>query len=89
MKYIDAQPIKLYKAIVAFLKKKAHTVTVVQRPDGNWMFTFILEEGDQPEFCTLLKQKGEVRTWIDPRNLFAFLKERFNVDSGEFKLSDE
>ena len=28
--------------------------------------TSILEEGDQPELCTLLKQKGEVRTWIDP-----------------------
>jgi hypothetical protein len=86
----EPKPIKLYKATLAFLRKQAHSVTITQKPNGDWLLTFLLEQKDkEPELCTLLTQRGEIRAWTDPRNCFAFIQECFQVKSGRFELASD
>ena len=74
----------------AFAKEEARGVTVVRRSAKEWYFTF---EADDPTTGTpttyaLLTQRGQLRTWADPRNLFDFLLERYGLRSGTFYLEE-
>ncbi len=85
---MNPKPIKLPKATIAFLKKEAHTLTIIQKPDMQWMITFLMmQKNGKEELCTLLTQKGEVRTWAHTDRLFSFIKERFRIENGAFQLN--
>jgi len=81
------KPVNLTKATIAFLKQEAHHVTLIQMQDRQWMITFLMKQKEGHEaLCTLLTQRGEIRTWAHTDRLFTFIQERFKVETGEFKL---
>lgn len=82
--------IQQHSVDVAFSQKAVRNVTVIRRTEKEWYFTF---EADDPVTkktvnYALQTQRGKLRTWADPRNLFEFLKER-GVNSGKFNLKEE
>ncbi|EBC1886526.1 KorA protein [Salmonella enterica] len=74
----------------AFRLRAARDVTIVRRSDREWYFTFVADDPvtQKPVKYALLTQRGKLRTWADPRHLFAFLRER-GVTYGNFKLDEE
>lgn len=86
MKKIQQESVDL-----AFQMGAARNVVVIKRSQKEWYFTF---DADDPvtqktETFALLTQRGQLRLWADPRTLFAFLQERFNVKNGTFQLQEE
>lgn len=75
---------------IAFSQRQVREVTVVMRSKKEWYFTFVSDDPvtKKPVVYALLTQRGKLRTWSDPRNLFDFLRER-GVISGNFKLDEE
>lgn len=75
----------------AFEIGAATNVVVIQRSAKEWYFTFDAVDpvSGNTETFALLTQRGQLRLWADPRTLFAFLKERFNVLQGTFQLVEE
>lgn len=75
---------------LAFSQKAVRNVTVVRRREKEWYFTFEADDPvtKKPVTYAMLTQRGKLRTWADPRNLFEFLKDR-GVGSGMFKLQEE
>ena len=76
---------------LAFQMGAARNVVVIRRSLKEWYFTF---DADDPvtkktETFALLTQRGQLRLWADPRVLFTFLEERFNVKNGKFLLQEE
>lgn len=76
---------------LAFNTKAAENVTVIMRAAREWYFTFEALDplSGQIETYALLTKRGELRTWADPRLLFAFLEENYSVTSGRFQLYEE
>jgi hypothetical protein len=74
----------------AFSQHDVRDITVVRRSEKEWYFTFIADDPvtDKPITYALLTQRGKLRTWADPRNLFDFLEKR-GVLSGNFNLDEE
>lgn len=86
MKKIQQESVDL-----AFQMGAARNVVVIKRSRKEWYFTF---DADDPvtqktETFALLTQRGQLKLWADPRTLFAFLQERFNVKNGTFLLHEE
>ncbi|PPD29250.1 MAG: KorA protein [Methylomonas sp.] len=83
--------IKQESVETAFEIGAATNVVVIQRSAREWYFTFDAEDpvSGKTETFALLTQRGQLRLWADPRTLFAFLKERFNVLQGTFQLVEE
>lgn len=86
MKAIKADGVAL-----AFNSNAAENVTVIRRSHKEWYFTF---EAYDPhtntiETYALLTKRGVLRTWADPRLLFAFLLDNYNVTTGRFKLNED
>lgn len=86
MKQLKADGVAL-----AFNSNAAENVTVIMRAHKEWYFTF---EAFDPQTETtdtyaLLTKRGELKTWADPRLLFAFLLENYNVTTGRFKLIED
>lgn len=81
--------IELHSVDRAFRQQGGRNVTVVRRADKEWYFTFEADDpvSRKPVTYTLLTQRGKLRTWADPRNLFAFLYQR-NVIAGSFHLEE-
>jgi hypothetical protein len=76
---------------LAFQMGAARNVVVIKRSQKEWYFTF---DADDPvtrktETFALLTQRGQLKLWADPRTLFAFLEERFNVKNGTFLLQED
>ena len=83
--------IPLERADGAFHEGKARNITIVRLSEKEWIFTF---EATNPatgsgQLYTLKTQRGKVRTWSDPRNLFQWLCERYGVKKGLFSLVPE
>lgn len=76
---------------LAFRQKDVQEITVVRRSRKEWYFTFVVNDPvtKLPELYSLLTQRGSLRTWSDPRNLFSFLSKRYGVTEGKFKLIEE
>lgn len=76
---------------MAFNQKDVHEITVIRRTHKEWYFTFVVNHPvtKKPETYALLTQRGGLRTWSDPRNLFSFLFDRYGVTAGKFKLIEE
>lgn len=76
---------------MAFQIGAARNVCVVMRSEKEWYFTFEADDPvtKKPETFALLTQRGQLRLWADPRRLFAFLQEKFNVASGTFLLNED
>lgn len=76
---------------MAFQVGAARNVVLIRRSDKEWYFTFEADDpvSEKPETFALLTQRGKLRLWADPRRLFAFLQERFNVQQGSFLLQEE
>lgn len=76
---------------MAFQIGAARNICVVMRSDKEWYFTFEADDPitNKPETFALLTQRGQLRLWADPRRLFAFLKEKFNVQHGTFLLHED
>jgi hypothetical protein len=74
----------------AFRQHDVRDVTVVRRSEKEWYFTFIADDPvtHTPVTYALLTQRGKLRTWADPRNLFDFLEKR-GVFSGNFNLNED
>jgi hypothetical protein len=75
----------------AFQEGKASNITIVRLSDKEWIFTF---EATNPingsiQIYTLKTQRGKMRVWSDPRNLFQWLCERHGIDKGSFSLIRE
>jgi hypothetical protein len=75
----------------AFQEGNASNVTIIRLSDKEWIFTF---EATNPingliQIYTLKTQRGKVRTWSDPRNLFQWLCERHGINKGSFSLVHE
>lgn len=86
MKKIQQESVDL-----AFQMGAARNVVVIKRSLKEWYFTF---DADDPvtqktETFALLTQRGQLKLWADPRTLFAFIQERFNVKNGTFLLQEE
>jgi len=76
---------------LAFQMGAARNVVVIKRSHKEWYFTF---DADDPvtrktETFALLTQRGQLKIWADPRTLFAFLEERFDVKNGTFLLQED
>lgn len=86
MKKIQQESVDL-----AFQMGAARNVVVIKRSLKEWYFTFEADDPvtKKPETFALLTQRGQLRLWADPRTLFAFLQERFNVQNGTFLLQEE
>lgn len=76
---------------LAFQMGAAKSVVVIRRSLKEWYFTFEADDPvtNKPETFALLTQRGQLRVWADPRVLFTFLEERFNVKNGTFLLQEE
>lgn len=85
------KPIKQESVDKAFSLKAARDITVHRRSEHEWYFTFEADDPvlEQPVRYALLTQRGELRTWADPRLLFKFLMTRYNVTVGTFSLIEE
>lgn len=86
MKKIQQESVEL-----AFQLGTARNIVVIKRSHKEWYFTF---EANDPitsktETFALLTQRGQLRLWADPRTLFAYLQDRFNVQHGNFTLTEE
>ena len=86
MKKIQQESVDL-----AFQIGAARNVVVIKRSHKEWYFTFEADDPvtKKPETFALLTQRGQLKIWADPRTLFAFLQERFNVQHGKFLLKEE
>lgn len=75
----------------AFQLGAAREVTVVMRSRKEWYFTFVADDPltEKAETFVLLTQRGQLRTWSDPRSLFAFLQDKCSVEHGKFILKEE
>lgn len=82
--------IEQHSVDLAFSQKAVRKVTVVRRAEKEWYFTFEADDPvtEKPVTYAMLTQRGKLRTWADPRNLFEFLKDR-GVGSGMFNLEEE
>lgn len=70
-------------------QKAVHNITVYREADRKWYFTFTMRDkknGDKI-LCSLKTQKGLVKEWADPRNLFNYFL-NFEITIGQFKLSE-
>lgn len=76
---------------LAFQMGAARNVVVIRRSLKEWYFTFEADDPmtNKPETFALLTQRGQLRLWADPRKLFAFLEDRFDVKNGTFRLQEE
>jgi len=85
------KPIEQHSVDMAFTQSKVRNVTVIRRSNKEWYFTFEVDDPitKKPDTFALLTQRGQLRTWSDPRNLFTFLSERYGVESGKFKLIED
>jgi len=81
--------IELHSVDLAFRQQDVRNVTVVRRAEKEWYFTFEADDpvSKKPVTYALLTQRGKLRTWADPRNLFDFLRKR-NVSTGTFHLEE-
>lgn len=86
MEAIDQRQVDL-----AFRDYTVDNVTIVRRNAKCWFFTFKVVDPSTgaATLCTLKTQRGELRTWADPRSLFAFLSDRYSVKVGHFILEEE
>lgn len=86
MKTIEQQSLDL-----AFELEGVREITVIRRSHKEWYFTFVVDDPltKRPETYALLTQRGSLRTWSDPRNLFSFLFDRYGVTAGNFKLVED
>lgn len=82
MKMIELQSID-----TAFHQGEVRKVTVIRRAEKEWYFTFEADDPmtGKPIIYSMATQRGKLRTWADPRNLFDFLRIR-GVDYGNFQL---
>lgn len=74
----------------AFENHDVCAVRVIRKSEKEWYFTFDAHDPLQDQNVTyaMLTQRGKLRTWADPRNLFDFLAER-GVKHGEFLIEDK
>lgn len=75
-------------ADMAFEHNLVQDVCLVGRSSKEWYFTFTTRDpasGSLNEFA-IRTQRGELRTWADPRTLLNLLQERYGVTSGRFTL---
>ena len=72
----------------AFKEGKASNVTIIGLSERKWIFQFTSENptSGQVQLYTLRTQRGKVRVWSDPRNLFRWLNKRYGVKNGSFFL---
>lgn len=65
----------------AFNLGNARDVKVIRRENGDYYFTFVVDDPytHSAETYALLTQRGELRTWADPRLLHTFLSTRCGV----------
>lgn len=74
----------------AFSNHDARNVTIVRRDERQWYFTFeSAAPYGTPTVYALRTQRGGLRTWADPRSLFAFLHSRYGVSRGNFLLQED
>jgi hypothetical protein len=83
-------PIPQESVDLAFREGKASKVVVTRISEKRWVFHFwaVNPATGKGQTYTLKTQRGKIRTWSDPRNLFAWLLERGVLD-GSFVLTDE
>jgi len=83
--------IQQHQADTAFADGRADNVTVVSREKKEWYFTFEVPHPTtgKPDVFAIETQKGELRTWADPRNLMEFLKVRYGVEEAKLTFNDE
>jgi hypothetical protein len=75
----------------AFTVGNAKDVRVIRRSDGEYYFTFVVDDPftKKPETYALLTQRGELRTWADPRTLHKFLQQRCGVHTFITHLTED
>ncbi|WP_323000545.1 KorA family transcriptional regulator [Denitromonas sp.] len=83
--------IEQHSVDLAFNQKDVHEITVIRHSEKEWYFTFVVDDPvtKRPETYALLTQRGSLRTWSDPRNLFSFLFNRYGVVAGKFTLIED
>lgn len=85
MKTINQQSVDL-----AISSGAVREVTIYRVNDKRWYFTFEAKDPQSGKVTTysLETQRGSLRCWADPRNLFDFLRER-GIYVGRFNLTEE
>ncbi|CAM2164743.1 KorA protein [Burkholderia latens] len=82
-------PVPLESIDRAFAEAKVEAVAVQEIGPKQWQFVFYAKKPDTEEIqsFTLKTQRGEVRTWADPRNLFQWMQDRYGLAEGMFYLN--
>ncbi|NPE57398.1 hypothetical protein HLB25_20845 [Dickeya dadantii] len=63
------------------------SVVAVEISDNEWTFymDYKNQEGEK-ETVFIEKQRNGIRTWSDPRLMFNFMREKFNITEGTFRI---
>ena len=82
--------VEQHKADRAFAEERASNVTVI-REGREWYFTFEVPHptSGEPEVFAIETQRGELRTWADPRNLVEFLQDRYGLEEAKLTLNKD
>ena len=83
------QTVEISVANMAFEQGLVTDVAIVRRSQKEWYFEFtvINMSNETTQRYAIKTQRGELRTWADPRTLFNFLHDEYGVSSGRFVLN--
>lgn len=75
----------------AYLDGAIKKVRVIRVSEKKWYFTAEVYDSanHRMQIFALLTQRGKLRLWSDPRNLFSFLRERYKITYGVFILDGD
>lgn len=70
-------------------QKTVFDITIYREANHKWFFTFTMrnKKSGSKILCSLKTQKGVVKQWADPRNLFNYFL-RQDIILGQFKLAE-
>jgi len=77
------------QADTAFAQGNASNVTII-RDGKEWYFTFSVPHPTtgEPDVFAIETQRGELRTWADPRHLVEFLRKRYGLAEAKLTFED-
>lgn len=88
---MQPKTIQQHQADTASAEGKISNITVIRREKKEWYFTFEVPHPitGKPELFAIETQKGELRTWVDPRNLIEFLRDKYGVEEAKLIFCEE
>lgn len=87
----DMQKITQQQLDTAYLAGSIRKIRVIRVSEKQWYFTADVFDfaNNKTQTFALLTQRGRLRIWSDPRNLFSFLRERYKITYGLFILDGD